>query len=403
MPSFHYKAYDSTGSVVTDTVEANSVEDVRKVLSQDKLRPVQIVEQKESQTGIQLSFGNKDKVSMDDVEFITAELSLLLDSGVKIDKALAVLASAKSGGALAQLLNNLSSDVRKGVSLSQAMESHPSVFDKLYINLVRIGESSGNLPQVFAGLAKDLKYRKELKSKIIQASTYPAVIFAVCILAILFIFNFIVPKLTVMFNDSAELPIYTEFLINLSIWIQDYQFIVAGLLVVLGGLIRYASQEGYFEGRVDESILQVPVLGSSIELIERIRFTSSMALMLASGVKLDTALELSTGSIKNKVIARNLVVVKEKVRKGESITKALKQSQLFPDLYLSLLEVGEESGNMSPIFSEISQRSRNEFSGWTDRMTSLIEPLMILFMGGVVGSVVVVMLLSIVSVNDVGF
>lgn len=403
MPSFHYKAYDSSGSTVIDVIEANNLLEVKKLLHQEKLRPVEIVEKSNVKSSFKLSFGNKSKVSQDDIEFITAELSLLLDSGVKIDKALAVLASAKSGGALALLLNQLSTDVRKGISLSSAMEQHSSIFDKLYINLVRIGESSGNLSEVFSGLAKDLKYRKELKSKIVQASTYPLIIFIVCILSILFIFNFVVPKLTVMFNDTAELPIYTEILINLSVWIQDYQFILAGFLFSFGMLLKYASQQGYFEGRLDESIIQLPVLGASVELIERIRFTSSMSLMLNSGVKLDSALELSAGSVKNKVIYRNLSIVKDKVRKGDSITRALRQSHLFPDLYLSLLEVGEESGNMAPIFSEISTRSRTEFSNWTDRMTSLIEPLMILFMGGVVGSVVVVMLLSIVSVNDVGF
>jgi type II secretory pathway component PulF len=403
MADFSFKAYDQAGSVVQGILTAASLPDVKQQLAKDKLRPVEIKEVKSAATSLQLPFMSKDTVSIGDVEFITAELSLLLASGVKIDKALSVLASAKATGATAILLNNLSTEVRKGVSLSTALEQHSTVFDKLYVNLVRIGESSGNLPEVFSGLAEDLKYRQQLRSKIIQASTYPTVILVVCVLAILFIFNFIVPKLTVMFDSMAELPIYTTALIGISEWVQNYQGLLGILLIVAMVLIRWAAQQGYFDHRFDETILRVPVLGKTIELIERIRFTSSMALMLRAGVKVDLALQLSAGSVKNSTIARNLSVVKDKVRKGDSITLALKQSLLFPELFLSLLEVGEESGNMAPIFTEIAERSRNEFTQWTDKMTSLIEPLMILFMGGLVGSVVVVMMLSIVSVNDVNF
>jgi len=403
MPSFTYKAYDFSGSMVVGEIDAATIELVKVKLNRDKLRPIEIKEVKISQTSGNFSFSKKDKVSLDDIEFITAELSLLLESGVKIDKALSVLASAKSQGALAVLLNNLSSNVRKGITLSHALEQYPNIFDKLYINLVHIGESSGNLPKVFHGLAQDLKYRKELKNKVIQATTYPAVILVVCILAVLFIFNFIVPKLTVMFDNMAELPIYTSILIGLSEWIQHYQFLAAGCLITTFFVIRWLIQRGDYSHRFDELMLRLPIIGSSIELIERIRFTSSMALMLSSGVKIDIALELATGSIKNQVISHRMSIIKNKVRKGESITVALKQSALFPDLFLSLLEVGEESGNMSAIFVEIANRSRTEFSNWTDKMTSLLEPMMILFMGAIVGSVVVVMLLSIVSVNDVSF
>lgn len=401
MPSFKYKAYDSSGAVVAGEVEAENQGDATTKLSNDKLKVVQLSEVKINE-GLSLNFGNQNRITLDDVEFITAELSLLLQSGVKIDKALSVLARAKSGTALADMLKSLSNDVRKGQSLSEAMGRHPKVFDDLYINLVTIGESSGNLIAVFAGLAQDLKYRKELKSKITQAIAYPAVIFLVCVCSVLFIFNFVVPKLTVMFADAAELPIYTEILLGVSDWIQAYQVHSFIVIAVAIALFRWAMQQGHFAHRFDDFLLQVPVLKTTVTLVERIRFSSSMALMLRSDVKLDQALGLSTGSIKNHVIGRNLSGVKDKVRKGDSITTALKQSGLFPDLFMSLLEVGEESGKMAPVFEEISERSRTEFSNWTDRMTSMIEPLMILFMGGIVGSVVVIMMMSIVSVNDLG-
>jgi len=401
MPNFSYKAYDSSGAIVTGEIEATDLSAATILIQSEKLKPV-FVSPITNNTALNLNVGIKKKVSIDDIEFITAELSLLLQSGIKIDKALSVLASAKSGGPLSILLKKLSSDVRQGIPLSEAMEKHHKIFDKLYVNLVKIGESSGNLPLVFSGLAKDLKYKKELRSKIIQAITYPSIIFLVCICSILFIFNFVVPKLTVMFVDVAELPIYTEILLGVSNWIQQYQVYLGIAIVGLIFLCRWAIEQGYFEHRFDEIILRTPVLKNSVALIERIRFTSSMSLMLNSGVKLDQALTLSAGSVKNFVISRNLSSANSKVRKGEMITNSLKNSGLFSNLFVSLLEVGEESGQMASVFEEISSRSRTEFSNWTDRMTSLIEPLMILFMGGIVGSVVVIMLMSIVSVNDIG-
>jgi type II secretory pathway component PulF len=402
MATYLYKAYDASGALINGELDAISVKQAKELLQKEKLNPISLVEQSAVANKAAFNLFQSDTVTLDDVEFVTAELSLLLQSGVKIDRALAVLARTKAGSSLASLLQKLSNDVRKGQSLSEAMAKHPKVFDNLYINLVTIGESSGNLIAVFAGLAQDLKYRKELKNKITQAIAYPTVILLVCICSVLFIFNFVVPKLTVMFADAVELPIYTQILLGVSDFIQNYQF---HLFFIFGAMVfgfRWMLQQGHFSHKFDNIVLNIPLLKNTVNLVERIRFTSSMSLMLHSDVKLDQALVLSAGSVKNQVIARNLSAMKDKVRKGESITTALKQSGLFPVLFLSLLEVGEESGKMAPIFEEIADRSRTEFSQWTDKMTSLIEPLMILFMGGIVGSVVVVMMMSIVSINDIG-
>ena len=399
MQKFKYKAFDHLGEIVSGELLELNMQAAIKTLKLDNFKPITINAINSQKN---LSFSRNDKVTSDDLEFVTAELNLLLNSGVKIDKALSVLATAKSDSALAVLLMDLSVNVRKGLSLSVAMQSHAEVFDNQYINLVKIGESSGNLAQVFSGLAQDLKHKKELRNKVIQAIAYPSVILIVCILSILFIFNFVVPKLTVMFADAAELPIYTEVLLSVSSAIQDYQ-VHAGVLICLSFFgLRSALKKGLWAHHFDAYLLQLPLLSQSVLLLERVRYTSSMSLMLYAGVKIDQALLLSAGSIKNKMIATKLASINERVRKGESISASLKKSGIFPDLYVSLLEVGEESGKMAPVFEEIASRSRNQFSAWTDRVTSLLEPIMILIMGGVVGSVVVVMLMSIVSVNDIG-
>src|SRR5690606_9715701 len=289
--------------------------------------------------------------------------------------------------------------VKRGESLTDALSKHKH-FDSLYLSLVKMGEASGELAEIFAGLARDLKFRKELQAKIIQALVYPAVIFSVCVLAILFVFNYIVPQMSGLFDNNANLPVYTRFLMAASDWMRQYQWWALLGLVISGLGIRQIAKKGLLNQWLDENLIKLPVIKAAILQIERIRFNTSMALMLDAGVKLDNAIELAAGTVKNSALRQSVASARAKVKRGVRLTEALSSTPIYPDFYLSLLEVGEESGQLSVVFEEIASRSRNDFSSWTTKVTSLLEPLMILFMGGVVGSVVVVMLLSIMSVND---
>ncbi|WP_394200796.1 type II secretion system F family protein [Shewanella waksmanii] len=400
MKVFTYKAYDKAGAKVDGQVEAIDKQAAVTQIKSLGLLPSEVSEHKESAASI---FGASKKVTLADLEFLTAELSLLLSSGVRIDKGLDIIKRSKAQPALVKLLSNISGSISKGQSLSEALKAHDDVFDPLYINLVELGEASGNLPEIFAKLAEDLKFRRDLQRKIISSLTYPFVILAVCILCIVFIFNFIVPKLSVLFTDPETLPWYTQALLGLSNWMQEYQVFMA-LGVVAGGfaLVHLFKQPNFLK-LWQETLLKIPGLANSVLVTERIRFNSALAMMLQAGLPIDKALFLAKGNIKNQVLQREMEIVRSKVKHGHSLSPALKQTSLFPDFYISLLEVGEESGNLAKVFDEIANRSRQEFESWTEKMTTLIEPLLILFMGGIVGGVVVVMLMSMVAVNDVGF
>ncbi|QYK00287.1 type II secretion system F family protein [Shewanella psychrotolerans] len=396
MALFEYKAYDSTGAAVNSELTSNTLENAKKLLADEGLHLVSI---KEKSTQASLTLFRSEKLSLDELEFITSELSLLLRSGVKIDKSLHILSKGKANTPSGKLLGELSQSVKRGESLADAL-SHHSDFDNLYVNLVKMGEASGELSKVFAGLAQDLIFRKELKSKIIQALTYPSVILMVCILAIVFVFNFIVPQMGGLFEGNDNLPVYTLFLLEASQWMQEYQWFLFGGIVVAGIAVKVLLQKGIITDQFDETLIKLPLFKSAINQIERIRFNTSMALMLDAGVQLDKAIELASGTVKNRYLREGLLSAKSKVKRGISLTEALSASPIYPDFFISLLEVGEESGQLTPVFEEIANRSRNDFGSWTSRVTSLLEPLMILIMGGIVGSVVVVMLLSIMSVND---
>lgn len=400
MKLFHYKAYDKAGAKVDGILEAVDKAAALKALQNQGLLVSQITEKK---GGASVGLSLSSKVTLADLEFLTAELSLLLESGVRIDKGLDIIRRTKSNPALAKLLNELSSELSKGSSLSKAMEKHEAIFGRLYINLVELGEASGNLPQIFSKLAEDLKFTRDLQRKVVASMTYPFIILGVCLLCVFFIFNFIVPKLSVLFTDPETLPWYTQTLLGISNWMQSYQLLLAGGIVATVALFISLFKQPKFRRSWQEVLLKIPGFKGVILITERIRFNSALAMMLEAGLPIDKSLELARGNLKNQVLQREVDIAKGKVKHGQSLSPALQQTSLYPEFYVSLLEVGEESGNLAYVFDEIAKRSRSEFENWTQKITTLIEPLLILLMGGIVGGVVIVMLMSMVAVNDVGF
>ncbi|WDE00518.1 type II secretion system F family protein [Thalassomonas actiniarum] len=399
MAQFSYKAYDSSGGKVDGQLEAADKAFALAELKSQGLMPFEIKELANNANNI-LTF--KQGVSLADLEFLTAELSLLLESGVRIDKGIDIIRRTKAKPALAKLLSDISQGIKKGKNLSEAFREHDEVFDPLYCNLIELGEASGNLSEIFAGLAKDLKFRRELQRKIVSSLAYPIVIFFVCLLCIFFIFNFIIPKMSSMFNDVDSLPWYTSAMLSTSEWMLQYQgYLFIGIIAGLFALVA-ATRQAVFINWWQNLSLKLPFIKQAVVTVERIRFNSGLAMMVKAGVQIDRAIGLSAGNIKNQKLRREMDIAKSKVKGGSALTPALKQTSLYPDFFISLLEVGEESGNLERVFDEIANRSRQEFESWTDRMTTLLEPLMILFMGGFVGGVVVVMLLSMVSINEIG-
>jgi len=400
MKSFSYKAYDNLGAKADGGIEAADIGLAKAALSEQGLLVVSVTE--DTSFTQELGFLSRRRVSAQELEFLTSELALLLNSGVTIDRGLAVIKRNSTSAPQARLVASLHDAVRRGESLSEAMAAESEVFNPLYVNLVKLGESSGTLPKIFSRLAEDIKFQSELRSKIMQALTYPAVIFFVCILCIVFIFNYIVPQMSGLFEGLPEIPTYTAFLLGASAWMINYQwFLLLGIVTAVGMLVT-ALKTAEGARRIDEALLMVPGIRQVFILVERIRFNTAIAMMLESGILIDRCLDMAVGSVKNQTIQQDLKVAKERVKKGDTLSKALRASPLYPDFSLSLIEVGEESGQLEPVFAEISRRSRREFESWVDRMTSLLEPLLILVMGGIVGGVVVTMLLSIVSVNDIG-
>lgn len=402
MPVFRFEGFDQSGGRAAGMHEAESLEAAMRELRSRGIFPSEISAIGEA-TDWRSTLGlASEEVSLADLEFLTAELSLLLDSGVRIDRAIGILQRAGKGGAVTRLLGALLTDIKSGKQLSEAAASHPEVFDKLYVNLVALGEAGGRLPEVFRGLAEDLRFQRELRQKVISAATYPLVVAGVCVVAILFIFNFVVPNLESLFADATELPWYTAALLNSSAFMREWQGLLGVVFLASGfALWRFRRNPSMMSFK-DDLLLEVPGLRNATAMIERIRFCGGLGLMLDAGLPVDRALTLATGNIRHGVLRREMAMAVEKVKRGEQLSAVLRQTRIFPDYYASLLEVGEEGGELAKVFIEIARRSRDAFSAWALRLTTLLEPLLILIMGLIVGGVVVIMMLSITSVADIG-
>ncbi|MDI4652085.1 MULTISPECIES: type II secretion system F family protein [Pseudoalteromonas] len=394
---FTYKCISKAGNSIQGHIEAENTTSAIEKLKKDGLLVVSIKASKLNTSKLE-----SGKVTLKDLEFLTSELSILLGNGIKLDKALKMLAKAKSHTAAGELINSLSNSISKGNSLHVAFSAYPQYFSPLYLNLLKIGEKTGELKKVFYELAKDLKFKAELKKRITQALVYPSAILCVCIASILFIFNFVVPSMSSIFEGRDTIPIYTEIILNLSNWLQNYQFYLIAIVFFLGYLLKVGYSNNKYRDLIQEIAFKLPFLGSLMIEVERVNFTSAVSLMLKSGLKIDQALLNATDSIQSLDLKRQIEFSIQELKRGNSLNNALASSDIFPDFYRSLIEVGEETAELDSVFTEIVSRSRNEFDSKIAQFLNLLEPVLILFMGLIVGGVVVTLMLSITSANDVG-
>ncbi|WP_346338132.1 type II secretion system F family protein [Vibrio parahaemolyticus] len=393
--TYRYKAYDKQGKLVQGTELGKSELDVIVKLKKQSLIPLEVTTLAQTK--------KVGRVTGAVIEETTSQLSLLLKSGLKIDKALEVLAENAPNAKIQSILEEVGIGVKQGRELWRCMSEHPTAFPNLYVEMVKIGEASGRLTEVFAKLAENLKFQRELSKKITQAMVYPMFILLVCVVSLVAIFNFVVPSMSGLFESLQEIPVYTQLLLDVSGFVQSYQaHMLAALVVAVIAFIK-ASENPDFRKRVDGFLAAFPLTRNAVLLVERIRYSASMELMLTSGVDLAKSMSMSTASVKSDALQSQLSKAHDDVSQGRSLVESLSGIQLFDPISLSLIRVGEETGQTGLVFGEINSRSRNQFETWMLKLTAMLEPLMIVIMGGIVGSVVIIMLLSIVSVNDVSF
>jgi type IV pilus assembly protein PilC len=399
--TFQYQVRDKTGKIVSGTLEAESQAAVAQKLTSMGYATVSI---SKSSAGMKTELkipGFGGKVKLKDLAVMSRQFATMINSGLSLLRALNILSEQTPNKALAEVLVKVRNDVETGNPLSGAMAQHPTIFPPLMINMIRAGEVGGFLDGVLLQIAENYEAEVKLKGKIKSAMTYPVVVFVMAILAVVGMLLFIVPTFATMFESlGAPLPLPTQILVNLSGMIKVLIIpLIVGLIAFVFVWRKVKHKEGV-RSFLDPIKLRMPVFGSLFQKIALSRFTRNFGTMLHAGVPILQSLDIVADTSGNMVVAKAVRDVQESVRNGESLTAPLSNHPVFPPMVVQMMSVGEDTGALDEMLHKISEFYDQEVEATTEALTSLIEPLMIAFLGGIVGAMIVAMYMPIFKVFD---
>ncbi len=399
MGTYLFKAKTAEGKFVQGELEATNESEVRVKLRAQRLVPVKVISkaaaQKQAGGGGGLNLFN-DSVSSKDLQLFTRQFAVLIGAGVPIMQSLDALSQGGRKPGMIKAIKGIIGGVEKGKRLADGMAAQPAVFDRTYVNLVRAGEEGGVLDEILNRLAEYIEKSNKLRGKIVSALWYPAVIIVVSIGVIAGILVFVIPSFMEIFASAdKELPALTQMVITASDTLQEKWYVLVGLLVAVpvGLKLYYKSEEG--RKVCDQILIELPVMGNLVQKGSVARMSRTLAALLRAGVTIMDALEISGKTSGNYVIEKALVDAKEAVGKGKSLAEPLRKVRHLPDMVVQMIAVGEQTGNLDAMLEKIADFYEDEVEAAADAMTSLIEPLLMVFLGGVIAVLVVAMYLPI--------
>ena len=404
MAFFQYRAADHGGKIVEGVMEADAEQSVISRLHDMGCVPLRIVvpgDRALAGSPQRLPLFSKRKVSQQQLLQFTQELSTLLAAGLPIDRSLSILGGLVEGEEFGKTLRTVLEAVRAGKSLAASMGEHSEVFPKLYVNMIRAGEAGGILESVLRYLAAYLEGTLALKEDVKSALIYPMILATAAGASLIVLFLYVIPRFSAIFKDVGKaLPWITRIVIDFSQALTQYGWIILLLVIVgiVGGVYYWRTPEGRAEW--DRVCLHAWLLGDLMRKFETARFARTLSALLKGGVPLLEALGTVQGVVGNRLLSRAISQVQVRVREGKGMARPLSESGLFPPLALNMIAVGEETGKLEGMLAEVAGFYDQEVKRTTKRLTSLLEPILILGMGLVIGIVVISMLLAIFSIND---
>jgi len=399
---FNFIARDASGNTVKDTMAASSSNAVASRLRDRGLTPVSVVDA--TPTGLSMEIkipGFGDKIGLKDIAIMSRQLATMINSGLSLLRALMILVDQTENKALAAVLAEVRSEVEGGRAFSAALGKHPDVFPPIMINMVKAGEIGGFLDTALISLAENFESEVALRGKIKSAMAYPIVVFVIAIIAASAMLLFIIPVFASMFSTlGGELPAPTRALMWLSDMLKIFIVpILLGLAVFMWWWNRHKNDRAVRE-RLDPLKLKLPVFGNLNRKIALSRFSRNLSAMLSAGVPILQALDIVGEASGNIVVEKATKDIMDSVRKGRSVTATLQNSAVFPPMMAQMMAVGEDTGALDDMLGKIADFYDQEVESTTEQLTSLIEPLMILFVGVLIGGMVITMYLPMFSIYD---
>jgi len=406
MPVYAYKGLSSAGRQVSGVVDAENPKGARSRLRQDGIFPTDLVEEKrkDGSGGASLSMNVSqyfERITPQDLALLTRQLSTLIGAGLPLVDCISALIEQVEKAGIKRVLSQIREQVTEGVALADAMKAHPRLFSDLFSNMVRAGEASGALDVVLMRLADYTESSAALRDKVSSALTYPILMALVGSSILMFLLAYVVPTITKIFSENqAQLPMMTTILLSISGFMQDYWWLLVGIFLIIVVAVRVSIRTPAGRLRFDHYVLNLPYFGKVIKKVALARFSRTLSTLLTSGIPLLTSLDIVKNVVSNMVLSQAIEDARASIREGQSIAPPLKKSGLFPAMLIHMIAVGEKSGELEQMLSRAADAYDREVESSVSSLTSILEPLMIIFGGGVVLFIVMAILLPIFSMNE---
>ena len=396
MKKFKYKAMKNDGTKTTGEYEANSRDDVMEMITSNGYYPLKVEEVIESAT---ININRKIKVK--EISIFCRQMYTMLDAGVPLINALNLMSTQVTNKHLVEIVKELEEDVRKGEMLSNSMRKFPEAFPTLLTSMVESGEASGNLDEMFLRMSTHFEKENKINNKVKAAMIYPIILAIVGVAALIVVMTFVMPTFVSLFDSSgAELPAATRLLIGLSSFMSNHYLMVVGILIaVVVGIIMYSKTESgiYFFAKLK---ITFPLIKDLNRKMIVSRFTRTLSTLLASGVSLVESLPIVSAVLNNVIAEDEVLKIRERVVKGEGLSTPIEDCELFPPMLSSIVRIGEESGALDDMLNKTADFYDEEVEQAIQTLTSMLEPIMIIIMGLVIGFMVIALMLPLYGSYD---
>jgi len=400
MPTFDYTVRDSTGAIKQGTIEAENDKAVARRLREQGFQISSVRRTKAAKKAGQgggFSFG---RVKLRDLSIFCRQFSTMVDAGVSLVRCLNVLAEQSPSPKLKKIIIDLQSEVEAGNTISRAMQKYPRVFSNLFIGLVRAGEVGGVLEESLQRLSQFLEKDVELRRKVKSAMTYPVIVLFVAVSIVLGLVTFILPKFMALFKDLGvkEFPALTTYLMNFSNFLIQYWWAAILIVVCCTTAFKMFVRTKFGKRLYDRFKLKVVVFGPLNHKVALARFSRTLGTLLTSGVPILQALETVAGTVDNEILADAVMEARTRIREGDRIGDPLRKSKLFPPMVVQMISIGEESGSLDQMLTKVAEFYEGEVDAALESLTATIEPVMIVVLGFLVGTIVLAMLMPLIAV-----
>jgi type IV pilus assembly protein PilC len=399
VPKFAFQARAANGNVQNGQMDAADESEARVKLRAKNLVPIRLTLVANSK----IPLGSTKAVNSRELQIFTRQFSTLIDAGIPIVDALKILGEGKRNPVLVEAANKICESIQAGRRLGESMAQHPKIFDRFYVNMVRAGEEAGILDGILSRLSIYMEKSEKIKGQVRGALAYPIIIIIVATLVIAGILVFIIPKFQDLYANSGKaLPALTQMVVNLSQFLVHKWYVLFGTIGACVYLIYIYSQSTEGKRDIDNIVILTPLFGDVVQKSSIARMSRTLSTLLSSGVSVIDALEIAASTSGNRVIEEALIRSKESVIAGRPLAAPLSQEKMIPDMVTQMISIGERSGTMDTMFSKIADFYEDEVESSIKVMTSMIEPIMMVVLGGVIAFLVLAMYLPIFDIASLG-